>query len=42
MIPEGLRYFANPERDQLHPNDDGHYRMALTLYYQLGALPGGF
>lgn len=42
MLEEGLRYFANPERDQLHPNDAGHYRMALTLYYQLASLPGGF
>ncbi len=42
MIAEGLRYFANPLKDQLHPNDDGHYRMALTLYYQLSALPAAF
>ncbi len=42
MLPEGLRYFANAETDQLHPNDDGHYRMALTLYYMLSTLPGGF
>jgi len=26
----------------LHPNAEGHRRMALTLMYQLLALPAGF
>ncbi len=32
--------FTNAEKDRLHPNSDGHYRIALTLLYQLSALPG--
>jgi lysophospholipase L1-like esterase len=35
-------FFAHPETDRLHPNAKGHYRMALTLKYQLLALPAGF
>lgn len=35
-------YFADPEHDRLHPNDAGHKRLALTLYYQLQALPCSF
>ena len=33
-------YFTNADKDRLHPNTDGHYRMALTLLYQLASLPG--
>lgn len=33
------RYFNNPETDRLHPNNQGHVRMARTLYWQLLALP---
>ena len=39
MVPEQIRYFSNPETDQLHPNAEGHRRMALTLMYQLLTLP---
>ncbi len=36
------RYFHNATTDLLHPNDDGHRRMALTLLYQLQTLPCRF
>ena len=35
-------YFVNAERDRLHPNALGHYRIARTIQYQLLALPNGF
>ena len=37
-----VQFFANAQTDRLHPNANGHYRMALTLKYQLLALPAGF
>ena len=36
------RYIANPSTDRLHPNDEGHYRLARTLQYQLQAFPPSF
>ena len=36
------RYFANGEKDRLHPNAEGHYRMAKALMYQLLAFPSDF
>ena len=39
MVPEQIRYFGNPDTDQLHPNAEGHRRLALTLMYQLLTLP---
>lgn len=36
------RYFHDKDTDRLHPNAEGHRRMALTLMYQLLALPSGF
>jgi len=41
-LPEYLGYFRNPETDHLHPNTAGHFRMALTIAYQMLALPAGF
>lgn len=35
-------YFHNAATDLLHPNDEGHRRMALTLLYQLQTLPCRF
>ena len=32
-------YFRDADRDRLHPNDEGHERMAKTLFYQLLAIP---
>lgn len=36
------RYFHSSESDRLHPNADGHFRIARTLQYQLLALPSTF
>lgn len=33
------QYFKSAEKDRLHPNDEGHKRMAQTLMYQLLAIP---
>lgn len=32
-------YFRNTSTDMLHPNTAGHYRMALTISYQLLGIP---
>ena len=39
LMDEMAQYFKNAENDRLHPNDEGHRRMALTLMGQLMALP---
>lgn len=36
------RYFSKEKTDRLHPNADGHYRMAKALMYQLLAYPADF
>lgn len=36
------QYFNKADTDRLHPNDLGHRRIALTLVYQLAALPCSF
>lgn len=36
------KYFANKDTDRLHPNADGHYRIAKTLARQLASLPANF
>jgi lysophospholipase L1-like esterase len=38
-MDEMTPYFKSAENDRLHPNDEGHRRMALTLMYQLATLP---
>lgn len=38
-MPSHHQYFCNPKNDQLHPNTEGHRRMAKTLLTQLGSLP---
>lgn len=35
-------YFRDAAGDRLHPNSDGHYRMAKALMYQLLAYPADF
>lgn len=35
-------YIADPQTDRLHPNDEGHYRLARTLQAQLLSLPSTF
>lgn len=42
MVEEQVPYFINTETDRLHPNTEGHRRMAATLYYQLMTLPVDF
>lgn len=39
VIDEHGQFFTNPEKDRLHPNDEGYARIARTLYYQLLTLP---
>lgn len=39
MVEEQVMYFSNSETDRLHPNAEGHKRMAKTLMYQLLTLP---
>lgn len=39
MLDEHAQYFNKRDTDRLHPNDEGHERMARTLMYQLLALP---
>lgn len=39
LMDEYAQYFNDKDWDRLHPNDAGHKRMALTLLYQLLALP---
>jgi lysophospholipase L1-like esterase len=36
------QYFTNEKTDRLHPNANGHYRIAKTIQYQLISLPSGF
>ena len=39
MLDEHAQYFNKRDTDRLHPNDEGHKRMASTLMYQLVTLP---
>lgn len=39
LMDEMAQYFKSAENDRLHPNDEGHARMALTLMCQLLTLP---
>lgn len=39
LFKEHDQLFGNPETDHLHPNANGHRRMALTLMYKLLSLP---
>jgi lysophospholipase L1-like esterase len=42
MNDSHVPYFHNGETDRLHPNAEGHKRMAKTLMYQMMALPSSF
>lgn len=42
MNDSHVPYFHNGETDRLHPNAEGHKRMAKTLMYQMIALPSSF
>ena len=37
-----IQYFSNRETDRLHPNAEGHCRMAKAIMYQLLAYPSDF
>ena len=39
LMDEMAQFFKSAENDRLHPNDEGHRRMALTLLYQLLTIP---
>lgn len=39
LNPKYAPWFHDKDNDMLHPNADGHRRIALTLYYQLATLP---
>ena len=39
LMDEYAQFFKSAETDRLHPNDEGHRRMAQTLMYQLLTLP---
>lgn len=39
LFDESAVNYHNPDTDRLHPNDQGHERLARTLEYQLSALP---
>lgn len=42
MLPAHHRFINKVDTDRLHPNTQGHRRIAQTLYYQLSALPATF
>lgn len=42
MLDAHAKYFAKPDKDRLHPNNQGHRRMAATLMYQLLTIPCSF
>ena len=39
LMDEQGQFFNDPAIDRLHPNNEGHRRMALTIMQQLLALP---
>ena len=46
LIPEndsyGVLYFGNSKTDRLHPNTNGHRRIADLIEAKLNALPASF
>lgn len=42
IVPAHDIYFANKEKDLLHPNTAGHERIAQTIAYQLLNYPSQF
>ena len=40
-LDEYVPYFRDPVKDRLHPNSEGHLRMAKTIYYRLNSLAPG-
>ncbi|MCW0482979.1 SGNH/GDSL hydrolase family protein [Gaoshiqia sediminis] len=42
MADSHAPYFQHADTDRLHPNTQGNYRLAKTIYYQLQSLPATF
>ena len=42
MNDSHIQYFSNKDTDRLHPNIEGHKRMAKTIMYQILTLPSSF
>ncbi len=42
LTPEHKRFFHLEDTDMLHPNAEGHRRIALAMMYQMLALPADF
>ena len=42
LIDEQTDYFRSAKDDRLHPNSQGHERLARTIWARLKSLPGGF
>lgn len=42
VLDEYTRYFNNADTDRLHPDAEGHLRMAKTIQYHLMSLPNTF
>ena len=42
MNDSNIQYFSDKDTDRLHPNKEGHERMAKTIMYQMLALPSSF
>ena len=42
LVDEQAHYFRNADTDRLHPNTQGHQRMAWALAYQLLGYPASF
>ncbi len=42
LVDEQAHYFRNADTDRLHPNTEGHVRMAWAIAYQLLGYPAAF
>ena len=42
LVESNLAFFANAQRDQLHPNTQGHNRIARTMIAKMNAMPVNF
>ena len=42
LCDSNVPYFRNAEKDRLHPNGEGHERLAKVIYARLRSMPGAF